>query len=663
MSWTTRRQRLALGVATLLAALLVLPSTAAADAATSPLDEAWKLFDGELPAAAQPLLLTAAPRWSGQDVVLHAQVAGMPGRDQDPHVVVVDADHQSLSAAAALTRKDAPARTAVLLVDTSGSMNGDGIDAARRAAQVYARAVGGDVRVGLVAFSDQAQVLTAPTTDRAALQKGIQALRADGETALYDGLVLAAHRAGRGGNLVLLSDGGDTTSRTSLARAQRAVSDAHVRVDVIAFNTAESDRGPLQRIASAGRGRVVQAGDAAGLGRAFAAAAAAVPLDVTVTVHPGSDGTDRRVALLLVIAGHAYGTLVNLPAGTTAVPRGVPPAASAHVQPVPAVKSRLSMPLVGALFVALALAATALFWPSNPEQAERRRQRALQAYGPVPAAAEPYAGPWAVSSAAAGVLQVSERMIAAGNRQSAIALRLDRAGLTLLPHEWLVLRASILVVTGAAGLVLVQTRWLGLLLGVALGWLGTEIWLRVKQSRRCRAFAEQLPDTLQVVASSLRSGFSLPQALAAAQEGGAQPMASELGRALAAARIGIALEDELDQVARRMRNEEWRLVVMALRIQRSVGGSLAEVLSTTAKTLRERSAVNRQVQALSAEGRLSAYVLLALPIAVGMFLVAFRRPYVEPLWTTTPGLVMLAVAALGMVVGTWWMFKVAKVEV
>jgi len=102
---------------------------------------------------------------------------------------------------------------------------------------------------------------------------------------------------------------------------------------------------------------------------------------------------------------------------------------------------------------------------------------------------------------------------------------------------------------------------------------------------------------------------------------------------------------------------------MAIRIQRSVGGSLAEVLATTAKTLRERTAVARQVHALSAEGRLSAYVLLGLPVVVGLFLLAFRRPYVEPLWTTTAGLVMLAVAAVGMVVGTWWMFKVAKVEV
>jgi tight adherence protein B len=335
------------------------------------------------------------------------------------------------------------------------------------------------------------------------------------------------------------------------------------------------------------------------------------------------------------------------------------------VERVKAVQSWLDARVIAAgLFAVLALVAAALFWPGDPEEAERRRrQRALQAYGTVQTADQHADGPSAVSSAAAGLLHVSERVVAAGNQQGAIALRLDRAGLTLLPHEWLALRASIVVVAGAAGLLLIQVRWLGLLLGAVLGWLATEVWFRVKQSRRCRAFADQLPDTLQVVASSLRSGFSLPQALAAAQESGAQPMAAELGRALAAARIGIVLEDELDQIAHRMRSEDWRLAVMAIRIQRTVGGNLSEVLSTTAKTLRERAAVSRQVRALSAEGRLSAYVLLGLPVGVGLFLIAFRRSYVEPLWTTTPGVVMLVLAAVGMVVGSWWMFKVAKVEV
>jgi Flp pilus assembly protein TadB len=658
-----RRRRRPTVLLAALAALAVLPALAAAPvAAASPIGDAEGLLGSRLTAAARPLVLTAAPRRSDRDLVLHAQVPAVPGRGSAPRVVVVGTDRQSLPAVATVTgAKDAPVRTAVLLVDTSGSMRQHGMDAARKAARVYADTVGSGVRVGLVAFSDRAGVLTPATTDRAALRRGIGALTAHGETALYDGLVLATRQAGPRGNVVLLSDGGDTASRTKLRQAVAAVSSARVRVDVIAFKTAESERGPLQRIAAAGHGQVVQAADAAGLGRAFAAAAAAVPLDVTVTLRSPGRSVSRQAAVMLVVGGRTFVTLVDLPAApVAATTRAQPP-----LERVSATPAWLNAKVIGAvLFAVLALTVAALVWPAGPEGAEQqRRRRALQAYGTAQAPTDPDGPSSAVSSATAGLLQVSERVVAAGGRQSAMALRLARAGLSLLPHEWLLLRTSIVVVAGAAALLLIHPRWVGLLLGVALGWLGTEAWFRVKQSRRCRAFAEQLPDTLQLIASSLRSGFSLQQALAAAQESGAQPMSSELGGALAKARIGIVLEDELDEVARRMRSEDWRLAVMAIRIQRSVGGNLSEVLSTTAKTLRDRAAVTRQVHALSAEGRLSAYVLLGLPVAVGLFLFMFRRPYLEPLWTTRAGDVMLAVAAVGMIIGTWWMFKVAKVEV
>ena len=103
-------------------------------------------------------------------------------------------------------------------------------------------------------------------------------------------------------------------------------------------------------------------------------------------------------------------------------------------------------------------------------------------------------------------------------------------------------------------------------------------------------------------------------------------MAAELGRALAAARIGAPLEDELDRVAVRTRSIDWQWAVMAIRIQRSVGGNLAEVLTTTVRTLRERAATRRLVRSLSAEGRLSAYILIGLPIMVsGLLMLSGAR--------------------------------------
>jgi tight adherence protein B len=235
--------------------------------------------------------------------------------------------------------------------------------------------------------------------------------------------------------------------------------------------------------------------------------------------------------------------------------------------------------------------------------------------------------------------------------------------MALRPHEWLVVRIS--TVVGLAVVLVLLTGWVirGILLGALLGWLGTALYLRWRQRRRTRAFGDSLADTLQLVASSLQTGFSLSQALDAAQQSGAQPMSGELGRALAAARIGSVLEDELDQVGVRMDSEDWRWAVMAMRIQHHVGGNLAEVLLTTVKTLRERAAMRRQARALSAEGRLSAYILIGLPIALFAFFLLVRREYVEKLWTTPLGLLMSLGAVVLMGLGTFWMSRVVKVEV
>jgi tight adherence protein B len=301
---------------------------------------------------------------------------------------------------------------------------------------------------------------------------------------------------------------------------------------------------------------------------------------------------------------------------------------------------------------------------------QAKRQRALEVYGlsgrrvrsartgePEPAAGAPPAG------AAGGVANLSQRIVDRQGSSASVTRRLEAAGSRMRPAEWLVVRVFAVAAAAVVLTVLSGNLLIGLLVGALVGWLGTFMWLRRRQAGRARAFADALPDTLQLVASSLRTGFSLPQALDAAQQDGVQPMAGELGRALAAARIGAPLEDELDLIAERTGSEDWRWAVMAIRIQRSVGGNLAEVLSTTVRTLRDRAANRRMVRSLSAEGRLSAYILIGMPIVVTAALLLFRRDYIRPLWTTTPGLVMVAGAVVFMAIGSWWMAQVVKVEV
>jgi Flp pilus assembly protein TadB len=186
---------------------------------------------------------------------------------------------------------------------------------------------------------------------------------------------------------------------------------------------------------------------------------------------------------------------------------------------------------------------------------------------------------------------------------------------------------------------------------------------RRRADRRTRAFATLLPDALQLRIGSLRTGFSLSQAIDAMARELPDPISTEFGRALAETRLGVDLEDALERLADRMKSTDLAWAVVAVRVQREVGGNLAEVLETTMDTMRERDALRRHVRALSAEGRLSAWVLIALPIGVGAFMFLFRAEYLRPLYTEPLGILMLSGAVILVAVGAFWLSRVVKVEV
>ena len=210
---------------------------------------------------------------------------------------------------------------------------------------------------------------------------------------------------------------------------------------------------------------------------------------------------------------------------------------------------------------------------------------------------------------------------------------------------------------------LIGNLLVGLLIAVPVGWIGMRLIVSFRIRRRRTAFRDQLPDVLQFVAGSIRAGFSLGQALAAVVREGSQPAADEFSRALAEARIGLDLEVALDGVARRMDSVDLRWAVMAIRIQREVGGNLAEVLATTVATMRERAYLHRHVRSLTAEGRLSGVILIALPLLMGAWLFFTDRTYLIPLYTTPIGLVLLFGSLVLFVLGVLWMRVAIKVEV
>jgi Flp pilus assembly protein TadB len=255
------------------------------------------------------------------------------------------------------------------------------------------------------------------------------------------------------------------------------------------------------------------------------------------------------------------------------------------------------------------------------------------------------------------------RLLRSTSTERGLATRLDLAGSARQSAEWALMGVCAAAVLAAVLSLVTRNVVIGVLVGALVGWLGMRLILSIRIGRRRAAFGEQLPDVLQLVAGSLQSGFSLEQSLDGVVREGAQPAAGEFSRALAEARIGTDVETGLEGVAYRMDSTDLRWVVMAIRIQREVGGNLAEVLRNTVDTMRERAYIRRHVKALSAEGRFSAYILGALPIAVSGWMFLTAKVYVRPLYTTTIGLVMIGGAVVLFLLGVLWLRAAIKVEV
>jgi tight adherence protein B len=260
--------------------------------------------------------------------------------------------------------------------------------------------------------------------------------------------------------------------------------------------------------------------------------------------------------------------------------------------------------------------------------------------------------------------QAAEKALANNkNMEARIAQRLEAAGVALKPAEWLLLRAAILVGGGMLALLLGAGNLVLGLATVFVALLGPWFYLKRKQKRRLKAFGKALADTLQLMSGSLSAGLSLPQSVDTIVREGAEPIASEFRRVVIESRLGVTIEDALEGIAQRMQSRDFGWVVMAIRIQREVGGNLAELLLTVAATLREREYLRRHVHALSAEGRLSCYVLGGLPPGFLAYLALSKPDYVEPLFTTPIGWMMCIGMVVLLAVGIFWMSKVSKVDV
>lgn len=231
---------------------------------------------------------------------------------------------------------------------------------------------------------------------------------------------------------------------------------------------------------------------------------------------------------------------------------------------------------------------------------------------------------------------------------------------------------SFILVTFAGGTVLAL---LGVLLGFGTLWsiplaivfaplapLIAKVVLAMRTGARRAKFADQLDDTLQLIAGNIRAGYGIVQALDAVAQDADAPTSEEFSRAVNQTRIGRDLDDALMDTAARMGSDDFMWTAQAISINRQTGGNLAEVLAQVGATIRERNQIRRQVKALSAEGRLSAIVLICLPIAVSLALLIIQPGYLAVFVESIIGVVALIVAVLLGIVGSLWMLTVVRVK-
>lgn len=648
----------------------------------------WARLGAVLVAMLAMMVLTALPA-QAEPVGRIVEISSSPdslrvlfvGNDLPPAAVIdlasvtVTLDGVDLPATARrITTQERPVRrTAMVLLDNSGSMTPTKLAAAKGAANAFLAALPDGVAVGLVTFSTQARLAVAPTTDLARVRSAVDAVRAGGDTALYDAVVLAVRALPADGvrNMVLLSDGQDDGSRTTLSKAAASVRGSKANLTAISIGTARTQVAGLRTLADAGAGALVATDRVDELAAAFRQAANDIDQQLVVDV-PVPPGVSSSSGNLTVTATAGTADLSS----TAFVSLAAPPTATAapSQQSLPVVPQRAALNdgilfvALGAFFLALAVvlafALGAATRSARPQEQMRRRLEIYTLSSQRPqatsTATKTLRGADAVARSALGL---ANRVVARQGFEAALRRKLEAAAIPLKSSEWVLIQVAVAIGMALAMFALSGGTVLAALFGMAVGAAAPQAYLTVRKSRRERAFLGALPDTLQLLAGSLQAGYSLPQALSAVAREGQEPVITEFNRALVEARLGVPLDDALEAIATRLESKDFLWVVIAVRIQREVGGNLAEVLTTVAATLRERERLRRQVQTLSAEGRLSAWILGSLPPLFTIYLIFVRPEYLRVLYTDPAGIVFILAGVLLLAAGAFWMSKVVKVEV
>jgi tight adherence protein B len=534
----------------------------------------------------------------------------------------------------------------VLVIDASESMHDAAISGAMAAARAFAQQRNPNQPLGIIFFNDAQRVALTPTTDGSAIAAALVSdpPLAHG-TRIFDAIGAAASMLHSSqistGSIVLLSDGSDTGSVASEAKAVAAVRSVHARVFTIGLRSGAFDASTLTGLATAAHGRYAEATSSTALAPIFRSIGQELAHAFVIRYRSTSPRGGH-----VTVAVHA-GSVV----ATTGYTAPVFAAAPAHVN---ARRHTFLTSTVGLLVVSL-LAAALLFVAL----------RALQAHLTTPAGVRTRVSQYTLGAIPApeslGTVSRPPPSIVPKRWRDSFALKVELAEIERHPSE------VAIMVLGAAGLVaLLSVAATGSVAGILVAFLvpvGFMTWLQSRAKRRRALFADQLPDNLQIIASAMRTGQSFVGSLALLSEEASEPSRTEFRRVVADEQLGMALDKALDALTVRMHNRDLDQLAVVATIQRETGGNAAEAIDRIVETVRAKEAVRRMVAALTAQGRMVRWVLTALPVGLLLVLSAVNPDYMSPLYNEGWGRALLALGATLVTVGSLWIKRIVEIEI
>jgi tight adherence protein B len=542
----------------------------------------------------------------------------------------------------------------VLVLDASESMLGRPIASAVAAARAFASRRNPNQQLALVTFNGSSKVALPFTTSRTKIDAALaQPPTVAYGTYIYDavarGEALLTDAGIQAGSIVVLSDGADTGSKATAASVAAAARAHHVKLYTIGLHSPRFDPTTLRSLAQLGGGEYTLAASTKDLTPLFDQLGARLASEYLLR-YKSLAGPKVQVHVSVKVAdASSSSTAYQTPALPVSIPAPYKPSIGHRVWTSPIVMVLLAL-LGGAVAAVLAIG---LLEPKRSELPGRMAEfvsvPGLQSRGRRAAASPGVPTPAGENDAApTGFWTRLDEMLE-------IAQIKTSGGALIL---W--------SVVGTAVVVILIDLIAGSLWYAALGLLTPLLvrgWVQRKLARRRNQFAEQLPDMLQVIASALRAGHSFAGALAVVVESSAEPMKSEMQRVVADEQLGIPLTKAIGVVAQRMASRDLEQVALVAELQRESGGNAAEVVDRVAETIRERFELRRLVQTLTVQGRMSRWIVSALPIALLGMIQLLNPHYMHPLVSKTIGQVMLVMAALLIVAGSLVIKKIVDIKI